>query len=917
MFVGSFNERSSGCSSEDLQYSPAAWLDSAMAGPACREHIRQEVVPCLVLIFLASLAGSGALISARVGNELQRAVLTAAHVQRTNDRYSGEKFRAHVVAVCHEIDLALLLLEDDEVLEEMTPLTAKELPRVFDKVRVVGYPVGGEACSVTEGVVSRVEVQEYSHSLHSRLALTVDAAINSGNSGGPLVDALTGHVVGVAFQKMVARGVELQGHAVPAPVIQRFLEDVASALPKASIQGASSSKPAAVRLRMPSLGCDYQSLEPMALRQKLGLGGRKGILVSRLHHATEPPALQPGDVLLTFNGHHLDELGFSDLFGRRLHFGAARDLCHVGSEVQLDVWRDGQERTLAQVLRPAEHLVPRGQYDTRPRFFIVGGLVFQPLSNEYLQGWAANERPAHLQERFARLVVCTEGSSRVKLLRSFSYLAIPLHRETKRSFLLRSWVTSSMQDMIAGGLEHLLCRTSMARQFEIWHIWWSWLMLAADKETTYLCAAMTDSKTTTQLEKRDGEPGKTGSEGQPTPVVSRMDELMNLVHCVFVGHGYQRESKEENSGIHKLHYAHEQKQSLRAVYVPLQKHLVTYVSIDGFNDSPTKATVQVGMPVAAVQAKIDYLLLYPLLYRQCLPTLESTPPEALFGLLCGLAIPALASLGRTCRSMSSSVLQDDLVWLRVAMSLPQSPELEGELAALKRREQKGQALPKGIYKGVVRTEVRRLRREAEEERRRKQESLARQRGLRDPLMMEPPRRPRPGFPGLGGGRPFMVGGDYDLDPRGLGGRPNPFGGGMGGGGFGGRTVTEVVPIDRVFVQLNTRNTGPHLARKVRGGIVIAFLHRNVEMPLLRSSHCCTLSRSQGCPWWRTFSHCATITGPGRGGNLKTQAVRSCCPVQADKRICAIYGLPRLGSGSYVPAHDGCQALKSGGNSNHI
>lgn len=35
----------------------------------------------------------------------------------------------------------------------------------------------------------------------------------------------------------------------------------------------------------------------------------------------------------------------------------------------------------------------------------------------------------------------------------------------------------------------------------------------------------------------------------------------------------------------------------------------------------------------------------------------------------------------------------DLVWLRVAMSLPQSPELEGELAALKRREQKGQAPP--------------------------------------------------------------------------------------------------------------------------------------------------------------------------------------------------------------------------------
>ncbi|CAK9084772.1 Protease Do-like 10 [Durusdinium trenchii] len=355
-----------------------------------------------------STSGSGAVIATRLGlgSEVGRAVLTAAHViadsrylqvQRTNDRFGGEKFRAHVVAVCHEIDLALLRLEEEEVLEEMEPLvvgSATELPRVFDKVRVVGYPIGGDACSVTEGVVSRVEVQEYSHSLRFGLALTVDAAINSGNSGGPLVDALSGHVVGVAFQKMVARGVELQGHAVPAPVIQRFLEDVASS-------AAGEGSP--VRLKMPSLGCDYQSLEPPALRQSLGLDELKGILISRLHHADpgrHATGLAAGDVLLTFNGHKLDELGFADLFGRRLHFGAARDLCRVGSAVEMEVWRGGARHMVQQVLRPAQHLVPRGQYDVRPRFFIVGGLVFQALSNEYLQGWAAHERPAHLQELF-------------------------------------------------------------------------------------------------------------------------------------------------------------------------------------------------------------------------------------------------------------------------------------------------------------------------------------------------------------------------------------------------------------------------------------------------------------------------------------------------------------------------------------
>lgn len=375
-----------------------------------------------------SSTGSGAVISTRFGKGCsgQRAVLTAAHVvadsrylqvQRTNDRFGGEKFRARIAAVCHETDLALLLLEEPEALEAMQPLevgSASELPQVFDKVRVVGYPVGGDACSVTEGVVSRVEVQEYSHSLRAGLALTVDAAINSGNSGGPVVDAATARVVGVAFQKMVARGVELQGHAVPAPLIQRFLEDV-------SVEDKiSSDDTSPLSLKMPSLGCDYQSLEPVALRRSLGLGDKVGILVSRLHSSVDPKeqqdlALCPGDVLLAFNGHELDELGFCELLGRRLHFAAARDLCFIGASVPLQIWRNGREQLVHHVLQPARHLVPRGQFDVRPRYIAVGGLVFQPLSHEYLQGWSANERPAHLQNLFQGGHVTPERSEAVML----------------------------------------------------------------------------------------------------------------------------------------------------------------------------------------------------------------------------------------------------------------------------------------------------------------------------------------------------------------------------------------------------------------------------------------------------------------------------------------------------------------------
>jgi S1-C subfamily serine protease len=51
-------------------------------------------------------------------------------------------------------------------------------------VSVVGFPQGGDNVCVTKGVVSRIDRQQYSHGRTALLAIQVDAAINSGNSGG-------------------------------------------------------------------------------------------------------------------------------------------------------------------------------------------------------------------------------------------------------------------------------------------------------------------------------------------------------------------------------------------------------------------------------------------------------------------------------------------------------------------------------------------------------------------------------------------------------------------------------------------------------------------------------------------------------------------------------------------------------------
>ena len=89
------------------------------------------------------------------------------------------------------------------------------LPRLQDMVTVVGYPVGGDNQSVTQGVVSRIEMSEYVHGASELLAIQIDAAINSGNSGGPAFNS-AGLCVGIAFQSLKDGDSENIGYVIPS-----------------------------------------------------------------------------------------------------------------------------------------------------------------------------------------------------------------------------------------------------------------------------------------------------------------------------------------------------------------------------------------------------------------------------------------------------------------------------------------------------------------------------------------------------------------------------------------------------------------------------------------------------------------------------------------------------------------------------
>jgi hypothetical protein len=109
-----------------------------------------------------------------------------------------------------------------------------------------------------------------------------------------------------------------------------------------------------------------------------------------------------GDVLLEVDGVKLANDGSAIFLGQRLAMVAILQARFIGDEVPVRLLREGKETTLPVTLKALRSLVPRGQYDVRPPFVIVGGFLFQPLSLEYLQSWGGDlkDAPTHLVELY-------------------------------------------------------------------------------------------------------------------------------------------------------------------------------------------------------------------------------------------------------------------------------------------------------------------------------------------------------------------------------------------------------------------------------------------------------------------------------------------------------------------------------------
>ena len=301
--------------------------------------------------------GSGFVVEGGAGDE----ILTNAHVVTSGEGEDlkeaekvyvkfgdGNQVEAEIVGADPNADVALLRLESAAGLRlRPVPLGRNAAVRVGEPVAAIGSPFGEER-SLSIGVVSALDrTIDSLTGFKISDAIQTDAAINRGNSGGPLVDR-RGRVIGINSQiRSESGGGEGVGFAVSADTIRRSLEQLRE---DGEVEYAY-------------LGVSTQDLWPQAA-QRFEVGVERGAWVQEVVEdgPADAAGIEAGDDEKRFQAQRVRAGGdvIVAIDGREVRDGddLARILADYrpGAQVTLTVVRDGVRQTVSVTLepRPAE-----------------------------------------------------------------------------------------------------------------------------------------------------------------------------------------------------------------------------------------------------------------------------------------------------------------------------------------------------------------------------------------------------------------------------------------------------------------------------------------------------------------------------------------------------------------------------------
>ncbi|XP_019084313.1 PREDICTED: putative protease Do-like 11, mitochondrial [Camelina sativa] len=298
-------------------------------------------------------------------------ILTNAHVVRAmNDHTSVNvkkhgspiNYKAKVQKISHECDLAILEIDSDEFWDGINPLELGDIPPLGEVVSVVG----GENICVTKGLVLRVETKKYNHSDKDLLSIQIDASIDHGNTGGPVI--MGNKVVGVAYAFYSTKN---SGFVIPTPIIKHFITGV-----QESRQYSGFG----------SLDLSYQSLENVHIRNHFKMSPEMtGILINKVYSSWGAhKILRKYDIILAIDGVPIgndEKVPFQNK--NRINFSHLVSLKKPGEKALVKILRKGKEHEYNITLKPVKPNVKVQQFYNLPSYYIFGGFVFVPLTKAY------------------------------------------------------------------------------------------------------------------------------------------------------------------------------------------------------------------------------------------------------------------------------------------------------------------------------------------------------------------------------------------------------------------------------------------------------------------------------------------------------------------------------------------------------
>lgn len=249
-------------------------------------------------------------------------IVTNNHVVSGGDNITvvledGTNYSAYLIGSDAYTDLAVLKIEAKGL--TCATLGDSDELRVGEVAVVIGNPTGQLQGTVTGGLISALNRNIAVEGVTMTLIQT-DAAVNGGNSGGPLLNEY-GQVVGIISAKLSSTAYEGLGFAIPVNTVKPIVKELVQ-------NGYVSGRP--------SFGIAGRSISSMAARF---YGFPQGILVDAVESTSDARAqgIAQGDIIVSVNGKTITTVDEGCL---------VRNELPVGSKVKLGVYRKGKVYTV-------------------------------------------------------------------------------------------------------------------------------------------------------------------------------------------------------------------------------------------------------------------------------------------------------------------------------------------------------------------------------------------------------------------------------------------------------------------------------------------------------------------------------------------------------------------------------------------